>query len=235
MWHCATRVETGVALVAAILALALVSAIALGMAIIAGTEPIIAANSEGALAAGYTADAGLAIAVAEMRDVSDWSAVLAGAIRSTTLTTSGSIIALPDGRPLDLVRHTNLLNCGRVVGCTDGLLDEPSAERPWGRNNPRLRVFGHASTVDLWGGTAQLAPFHLVVWIGDDPAEEDGSPLVDALSGGDPPRSGSGIMRIRTESFGPRGAHATRTGTILRHPGTSEVRVANQQGLGDRR
>jgi len=138
------------------------------------------------MAAGYIADAGLVIAAAEMRSASDWSAVLTGAIRSTILTASGSVIALPDGRTLDLVRQTNLLNCGRAAGCTDGQLDETVAERPWGRNNPRLRVFGHAPTADLWGGTAQLAPFHLVVWIGDDPAEEDGSPLVDALFGGTP-------------------------------------------------
>lgn len=232
MWRCATRVETGVALVAAILAIALVSAIALGMAIIAGTEPAIAANSDGALAAGYVADAGLAISAIELRDVPDWSAVLGGAIRSAILTGSDSVIALPDGRTVDLVRWTNLLNCGRASGCTDGQIDEPSAERPWGRNNPRWRVFGHATTADLWGGSASPTVFHLAVWIGDDPAEEDDLPLVDAPSGGEPPLPGSGIMRVRAESFGPRGAHATRTGTVLRLHGTSDVRLANRQGSG---
>ncbi|MEW5984475.1 MAG: hypothetical protein AB1806_19160 [Acidobacteriota bacterium] len=220
--------DEGVALVAAVLALGLVSAIALGMAILASTDPAIAANSEGAAAAGYAAEAGLVIAAAELQDIPDWSAVLAGTIRSAVLSDSQAALTLPDGRLLDLVRVTHVLNCGRPTVCTAGQLDQPTAERPWGRNNPRWRVYGHASTGDLWGGDELLPSFHVVAWVGDDPAEEDGAPETDDASEEVPFRGGGGIIYVRTESFGPRGAHAARTGTVLRVPGTPVVRIAAQ-------
>lgn len=213
---------------AAILALGLVSAIVTGMAVIASTEPAIAANSEGLAAAGYLAEAALEMVAAELQDVPDWSAVVGGAVRSTVLTGVGTTLPLPDGRSFDVIRHTNLMNCGRVAGCTAGQMDEPTADRPWGHNNPRWRIFGQATTGDLWERECEGWRFWVVAWVADDPAEGDGAPDVDAGSDDDPLPAGSGIISVRAESFGPRGAHATRTGTILRCPGTSRVRIANR-------
>lgn len=237
MWHCAIRSEfrraaagqvEGVALVAAILAIGLLSAVALGMAIVASTEPAVAANTEGILAAVCAADAGLAIAAIELQDIPDWTAVLSGAVGSAALARGDTSIDLPDGRRLDLARHTNVLNCGRPTGCTAARLDESTADRPWGRNNPRWRLYGEASTAELWGSEGSAPPFALAVWVADDPAEHDSMPSVDGGAEDGHPSDGRGIMAIRAESFGPRGAHAARAGTVVRLAGETVVRLANQ-------
>jgi hypothetical protein len=49
----------------------------------------------------------------------------------------------------------------------------------------------------------ETAALYVVVWLGDDPNEEDGDPLVD---GGDADANGRLMLLSRAEAFGPRGA-----------------------------
>lgn len=228
MWRCAIRSDTGVALLAAILALGLISAMALSMAMIASTEPAIAAYGEGAAAAGYLADAAMVVVAVELQAIPDWSAALGGTVRSSVLGDASSTVRLPDGRVLDLTVETNRLNCGRASGCTDGQMDMATDTRPWGRNNPRWCLYGHAWLPDLQPGHAGLPPFHIVAWVGDDPAERDDDPTVDEPPEGDPRPFGGRIIRVRTASFGPRGASAARTGSMLRRPDAAGVRMASR-------
>src|SRR6185295_7455772 len=55
--------------------------------------------------------------------------------------------------------------------------------------------------------------FYVVLMVADDPSEDDGLPLQDGLLEGNP---GQGVIALRAEAFGPRGAHKTIEATISR-------------------
>lgn len=212
--------ESGTALIAALVLLAMMSVVGLGLALTTGIEPALASAHESSLASVYCADAGLAIASRELRDIADWSLVLSGQVMSTVLhATTSDRLALPDGTHIDVTGLTNAANCGHVAACTTGELDAFSTDRPWGSNNPRWQLFGHVRLDQLVGPDVELRPCEVVVWVADDPAELDGDPLHDSqvdVSGSFPP--GAGIIVIRAEGFGTGSAHRVLTQTLARPP-----------------
>ena len=58
------------------------------------------------------------------------------------------------------------------------------------------------------------SPFYVVVMVGDDPSENDGNPLKDGSGARRIP--GSGVIALRAEVFGPRGAHKIIELTVAR-------------------
>ncbi len=72
------------------------------------------------------------------------------------------------------------------------------------------------------------APFYIVVLVADDPAESDGDPLRDA-TGLTP---GAGVLRLRSEAFGPAGAHHVVEGIVAR-PATPPGRSLRLMTMGD--
>jgi len=212
------RAERGVALIATLLILMVVSAVGLGLAFATSVEPVIASAHEASLTGGYAAEAGLAIALHELRDVSDWSLILSGRVRSAILQSStGARMVLPDGSQTDVATLTNLANCGHTAACSNAELDAFSSDRPWGPNNPRWQFFGHARLDDLISGDSAPPPCEVVVWIGDDAAELDGDPQRDSQTAADGTRRpGAGIVVIRAESYGVRSAHRVLTMSVSR-------------------
>jgi hypothetical protein len=174
--------ERGVALVAALVVLALVSAMGLGLVLTTSLEPAAAANYEQALQARYAAEAGVALAAHELAALSDWNAVLAGLAVSRMLDPTGAEVVLPDGTRRDVARLTSLAGCRREDGCSQGDLDAFTADRPWGPNNPRWTPFGVLTLEGAARGLGGRARVVAVVWVGDDPAEADGAPLRDTPS-----------------------------------------------------
>lgn len=218
--------DAGVALVATLAILALVSAIALGLALTTSLEPAIASAHESSLSAACAAEAGLAIAMHELGTNADWNLVLAGQIRSTVLATAlGAPITLPDGTQTDLQSLTNLANCGHTAACTSAELDAFTTDRPWGANNPRWQVFGRGRIDQLVSGDVRVPPGDVVVWVADDPAELDGNPLRDSGWSADGARQpGAGLIVVRAEGFGIRAAHRVMTATLGRGPGIETAR-----------
>jgi len=53
----------------------------------------------------------------------------------------------------------------------------------------------------------------VVVLVADDPAENDGNPLQDGVETSNP---GSGVMALRVEARGPRGARKALEATVAR-------------------
>jgi hypothetical protein len=208
--------ERGAALIAALVILMLVSVVGLGLALTASLEPAIASAHEASLTSGYAAEAGLAIAFHELRDIADWSLVLSGQVRSAILQSSTDArLVLPDGTQTDVATLTNLANCGHAAACTSAELDAFSTDRPWGANNPRWQLFGHARFNDLMSGDSQPLPCEVVVWVGDDPAELDADPQRDSQTSADgTDRPGAGIVVVRAESFGIRSAHRVLTMSV---------------------
>jgi hypothetical protein len=90
----------------------------------------------------------------------------------------------------------------------------------WGANNPRWRLFARGPLSALLPGSGIGAPYHVAVWVADDPAENDGNPSRDGTNQTNP---GSGMIQLRAEAFGPVGAHRSVEATIARSGGGARL------------
>jgi len=157
--------------------------------------------------------------------IPDWNTVLASPDGVTAGVTSGfhdsspsSAITLPDGRTINLARATNMINCAKTTTCSDSDMDTSTIDRPWGKNNPRFRLYAWGPVDDLIPTSTLNSPYYVAVWIADDAADNDDNPSKD----GDVPANGAatnpgvGVLTLRAESFGPGGAHHVIEATIAK-------------------
>ena len=126
--------------------------------------------------------------------VPDWNTLLASTDGITSSVTSGFVdgtpsrpVTMPDGRTINLASATNMINCGKSTACSDADMDASTMERPWGKNNPRFRLYAWGPVNDLIPTGTLNSPFYVAVWIADDAAENDDNPSKD----GDPSPSGN--------------------------------------------
>lgn len=208
------RDERGVALVIVLLTMMLLSALGLALSLTAITESRIAASYRGSAETIYAADAGIERALHDLSLVSDWTAVLTGAATAPFIDGAAGARRLPDGSPLDLNRATDDLNCGHP-SCSDADLIATTAERPWGANNPVWRLYEHARFGALSSSRVTSADVYVVVWVADDPLENDGLPFVDGDESRGP-NPGRGLVQIRAHAYGPAGAQRIVEATIRR-------------------
>jgi hypothetical protein len=202
----------GIALVTVLLVSSLVFTMALGLSLVVSVNQLVVRNHAESAALAAAARAGVELAAHELADA-DWNAVLTGlvqAIGSDGAPTGPRVIAA--ARTLDLSVQTNLLNCASAAGCSDGAMQGVTADRPWGANNPRWRLF-------LYGPLGSLAPLHsppaiyLLVWVGDDGREADGAPEAD---GGSPTEEGRGVLRVHAAAFGRDGGRRAVEAELVR-------------------
>ena len=188
--------------VVALIALVLLSALGTSLAVVTDTELRASANYAASRETLYAGDGALQIAAHELLAFDDWNVLLAGGVLTSFIEGPPSgVRQLGDGTTVDLTAATNLANA------------EP---RPWGANNPAWRLFAFGR---LGAGA------YVVAWVGDDPAENDGNPLIDGVGVGNP---GTGILAIRAEGFGVRGAHTVVEATVRREldaDGQTVIRV----------
>ena len=213
--------EKGIALIVALLATLVLSALGLSLLVMASTETLIAGHYRDGVEAFHAADAGLERAIPELALAPDWSVVLdsPGGVRSAAPSTFGDATVsavLGDGHTLDLVKLTNLLNCPQVYPpiatlCTAAQMDDAAGSRPWGSNNPRWRLYANGRLSALTAGID--SPYYVIVWVADDPAENDGDPARDGMDAANP---GAGILQVRSEAFGPGGARRAVEATLGR-------------------
>lgn len=215
MRRCAT--DRGIALLAALIVMAIVAAMGLGLVLTSSLEPTAAANFEASRAARLAAEAGVAIATHELAGLADWNAALSGLAVSAVLDHGPIEVGLPDGSRAGLDALTARATCGRPSPCSEADRSAIAAARPWGPNNPSWRVFGHGRLDRLVPGGDGLPPVVIVVWVGDDPAELDGDALADSGVGpGGERRPGGCVLAVRAEAFGPRFSHAASLATVAR-------------------
>jgi hypothetical protein len=222
--------ERGIAVIVAMMALLLFSAIGAALVLGTSTETLIARNFGARAGAAYAADAIVQQAVYELGLVPDWTAIVSGVAQSTFADgPPGGNRTLPDGTAVNLTEVLNLANCQKFVTCSDSELARVTAERPWGSNNPRWRLYAYGRMPDGTAAAVNRAAFYVVALVADDPEEVDGNPSVDAAA----PEPGAGNILLRGEAFGPAGAHAVVEATATRVdpselssiPGTPAVRV----------
>ncbi len=208
--------ESGVALVLALMAVLLLSALGFTLVLTTSTEAMIAANYANAQEGLYAADAASERAMSGLLTVADWNAVLDGSTAPACADgPPGGARTLADGSTLDLAQVVNRANCGKPTPCSaSDLTGNSTGDRPWGANNPVWRLYECGPVNDLAPTGTTNSPFYGVVLVADDPAETDDDPASD---GEDPATNpGSGVLALRAEAFGPRGAHKVIEVTLAR-------------------
>jgi len=235
------RREQGIALMVAMMAMVLMSALGAALVLTTSSETMIATNFRSSGEGLYAADAALERIVGDLLAVPDWDPLLSGALQSAFIdgAPAGSR-RLSDGSTIDLTRVLAMVNCRKITPCTDSEMDLVTHERPWGRNNPRWRLFGYGHLSDLMQTASVSSPYYVVVMVGDDAAELDADATRDGTTPcagaipvkgpGEPPdwscNPGTGVLGLRAEAFGPRGAHKVIEMTIARTssaPGQNSV------------
>lgn len=217
----------GTALVAAVVLMLFLLATGLGLALTAALEPAIGGNFEGASGALSAAEAGLVLAAHELASLPDWSAALCGQWRPGLLDPPGAAGPPQAGAagPTWAVL-TSLASCGQTEPCSPAATAAVTSDRPWGRNNPSYVLLGIVRVGDVLG--PRMGPFEVGVWLGDDPSEIDGDPLLDGGPAPDEPSRlspGLGVVVLRAEAFGPRGHHGAVAATLARTEGGKVLRL----------
>ena len=209
--------ERGLALVVVLAAILLLSTLGAALVLATTAESLIAAHFRTGIEALAAADAILARSVADLGAVPDWTDVLSGRIASPFL--DGPAMGtrrLADGSTLDLTRLVNQANCGRDAACRATDMDAVTAERPWGPNNPRWRVFASGGMPALTGQPQSAPSVYVVSMVADDGTENDGDPESDGAIIGGVTNPGLGLVEVRGEAFGPLGTHRIVQATVAR-------------------
>jgi Tfp pilus assembly protein PilX len=224
--------ERGVALVIALLAMLLMTALGMALILVSETESMIGSNYRDSIEASYVADAGVERVMQDVLSIPDWNTILTSPDNVRAGVTSGFIDGtvtptLADGRTINLISATNMINCNKTSTCSDTDMDANQGDRQWGKNNPRFRLFAWGAVNDLNPTATLNSPFYIVVWIGDDGAESDDVPTMDGgppsaawLADGIDKNTGAGVLTLRAEAFGPGGTHRVIETTIARTDST---------------
>ena len=110
--------ERGAALIVALMATMLLSALGLALILTTTTETKITGNYTYGQEALYAADGAIERTVQDVLTVPDWNDMLSGAQRSAFVDglPSGTR-TLPNGAVIDLGEATNMINCGKLTTC----------------------------------------------------------------------------------------------------------------------
>jgi Tfp pilus assembly protein PilX len=230
------RREDGIALIVAMMAMLLMTALGVALVLTTSSETMIASNFRNSQEALYAADAVVERAMDDILTVADWNKLLDGSTQSAFVDGAPSgTRTLPDGSTIDLAQALNLANCDHVAACTDAEMNAVSAMRPWTTNNPRWKLYAYGNLADMLPASDSInSSYYVLLMVADDPSENDDDPLHDGVTPcphNDPSGSitapitcnlGSGVIALRAEAFGPRGAHKVIEITVARTD-TSEL------------
>lgn len=192
--------ESGSALLPVMLLMFLFSAIAIGMVVVVRMETFVAFRFVQAAQALHAADAGVALALSELRAMADWTPVLAGAVQSARSDgVFGGRRRLPGGGSIALCCGSSSI-AGRLTA--ESAVSGAMAGRglPW-------RPF-------LWSPLPALLPaspsasLYLVVFVQDDEDEDDGDGAADV----------NGRVVVRAEAVQPDGLRRVVEALVERQP-----------------
>ena len=207
------RSERGIALLITLLALGLFSSVAAGLALSSTTGRLVAANYEEAVELDNIAESALELTARELAEVPDWNEVLTGIRTSILVDGAPGPRLTPSGASIDLPAIANEFSCGRAAACTNAQIAQFTADRQWGPNNPRWRLFMHAPFPAFPASPRPPSNTYVIVLIGDDERETDGNAAVD---GGGADQEGRYVVRARVEAFGSRGGRYAFEADLVR-------------------
>jgi hypothetical protein len=191
--------EQGTALIVALMAMMLLTALGAVVIMVSRTETAIANNYRNSQEALYAADAAIDRVVQDLLMVPRWNDMLAGI--TTSSFTDGSAAAqkiLPGGGKITLTSATTELQA-----ITD-------AADEWGLNDPQWKLFAWGPLNEIASGVAIDSPMYVAVWVADDPAETDDDPLSDT----------NGTLTLHAVAIGPSGTRKVIEITVARTSGT---------------
>ncbi len=204
--------ERGAALITALMATMLLTALGMAVVLVSNTETMITGNYNTSSEALYAADAAIERSVQDMLMIPRWDDLLAGGSvgvadvsKETSSFTEGSATAM-----FDLPGGGRTKLCCGSDSLSGALQAQTNAEDPWLANNPTWRLFAWGSVKNLLPTTTIDSKEYVVVWVADDPTENDGNPQKDV----------NGVLTLRAEAFGPSGAHKVVEVTVSRTSGT---------------
>jgi hypothetical protein len=219
--------EQGVALIVSLMAMTLMMALGLALVLTTMTEGRIASNYRDGTEALYAADAAVERVMQDILTVADWDTMLAD-VNATSAFIDGDgpgDKVLADGTTINLTALTNVINCGKSAPCADADYNALTDERPWGANNPRWKLYAYGPISDMLPIATIDSSMYVVVWVADDPSENDCDPLKD----GGPPGCGAlgdnlgrGVIAMMAYAYGPNGVHR-RVEVTLAKTDTTEI------------
>ena len=197
--HARLADQRGTALIIALMAMMLLTALGAAVVMVSNTETRIAGNYRNSQEALYAADAAVERVVQDLLLIPRWNDILSGSAQSGFV--DGSMTAsktLPGGGTM------------RLDTATTQLQSETDTLNLWGANNPQWKLFAWGPLGDMLPNDQIDSPMYVAVWIADDPAETDGNPAVD----------GNGTLTLHAEAVGPSGTRKVVEVTVARTSST---------------
>lgn len=193
--------DRGIALIVAMLIMVLLSALGLSLTMVTSTEEQVAHGYSSGSESFYAADAALELVVNELALQPDWNGVLDGSVASSFVDPGMASRRWPgSGRASTRAEATAFVTCGRA-SCSTTDMDARTAERPWGPNNPRWRLFAYGPLSAMSPAGAINSAEYVAAWVADDPQENDSNPLVDGDES-EGPNPGRGVMTVLVHGYG---------------------------------
>ena len=200
--------QDGSALIIALMAMMLLTALGAAVVMVSTTETRISGNYRDSQEALYAADAAVERVVQDLLLIPRWNDILNGTAQSDFSTGAmTSVINLPAGRTMTLCCGPNTAT-GQLQTDTDTL-------NLWGPNNPQWKLFAWGPLDSLLPNNQIDSPMYVAVWVADDPADGTGG-VVD----GDPLSAVNGTLTLHAEAIGPGGTRKVIEVTVARTSST---------------
>ena len=168
--------ESGVALILALLSMLMLTALGMALAMTTTTERRISSNYRDGVETIYAADAAVERVMQDVLTVPDWNRILDGSTTSSFVDGAPGLRTLPDGSKLNLLEATAMVRCGKTA-CSNAEIEVATDERPWAKNNPRWQLYAYGPLTEVIPTATVNSNIYVIVWIGDDPSENDDLPL----------------------------------------------------------
>ena len=213
-FHARLADQRGTALIIALMAMMLLTALGAAVVMVSNTETHIAGNYRNSQEALYAADAATERVVQDLLLIPRWNDVLGGTVQSGFV--DGSMTAsktLPGGGTITLC-------CGTDTA-TAQLQAETDTLNLWGANNPQWKLFAWGALGDMLPNHQIDSPMYVAVWVADDPADgvPDANGIVATIDG-NPLQDGNGTLTLHAEAIGPAGTRKVIEVTVARTSST---------------
>ena len=210
------RDERGAALITALLATMLLTALGMAAVLVSNTETMITGNYRRSSETLYAADAAVERAIQDLLMIPRWNDALEGENGAGATTPdlsderSSFVYGTAQDTALPIPAGGTVTLCCGTDSVSAQLQNETNTANLWGANNPAWRLYS-------WGALSNVLPTDTVdsdafvaVWIADDPSETDDNPLEDT----------NGVLTLHAEAYGGMGARKIVEVTVARTSST---------------